>query len=90
MSHIVCFFSSKLECEGSYVNFISFSMKNEVCMCNISMERKLGRLPGDIKTIRLHINTNSSYEGCSKSSDPSVIPLKIVPNKNIFFVSSFM
>ena len=52
VSHIVLF-STKLECEGSNVNFTSFSIKNEVCMCNISMERKLGRLPDDIKNDKL-------------------------------------
>ena len=31
-----------------------FSVKNEVCMCNISMEWKICRLHGGIKSIRLH------------------------------------
>ena len=36
-------------------------MKHEVCMCNISMERKICRLHGGIKTTRLHnlINQNT-------------------------------
>ena len=59
------FFPSKLEYKGCYINFTLlniFSMKNEVYMCNISMERKFCRLHDGIKWIRLHnlMNHNST------------------------------
>ena len=51
---LIMFKSSKLDFEGCYYLKNIVGMKNEVCMCNISMGRKICRLMIILIKIRLH------------------------------------
>ena len=63
-------------------------MKNEVCMCNISMERKFCHPHGGITTIRLHNfinhNTNLSDPWLRTVEHNSVQPLWKLSESKIF------
>ena len=57
MSQMICFRRIWLLRKFYYLVII-FSMKNDVSMCNISMEWKICRLHGGMKTTILHILIN--------------------------------
>ena len=61
MSQMICFRRIWLLRKFYYLVII-FSMKNDVSMCNISMERKICSLHGGMKTTILHnlINHNTN------------------------------
>ena len=70
MSQMFCFCRIWLLRKFYYLVII-FSMKNDVSMCNISMEQKICRLHGGIKTTILHNLINHNINLNKNESNPT-------------------
>ena len=70
MSQMFCFCRIWLLRKFYYLVII-FSMKNDVSMCNISMEQKICRLHCGIKTTILHNLINHNINLTKNESNPT-------------------